>query len=239
MERGPWGSAGRAGGGSRGPRGYQSGQTRLDRPWFARPALSSLSRWDARSASGGPRLRRVPGGSPPPPPPPGSCRLGKSSRGCSRPLSWGILPSEGLWKGARAGSACPHPVSSPSVPRRATESPGAEASLIGVPPCPAPPPRATPRRQEPELSPEPTRESFQPQGDSVYGVQGTKSRLPCPGHTRLLFPHLPACPASENRPAKGCEWRDESRRKGPSAAVSGPAPPRAAPSQRVQAEDAR
>ena len=130
VERGPWGSARRAGGGSRGPRGYQSGQTRLDRPWFGQPALSSFSRWDARSASGGPRLRRVPGGSPPPPPPPGGGRLGKSSRGCARPLSWGILPSVGLWKGPRAGSACPHPISSPSVPRRATESPGAEVSLI-------------------------------------------------------------------------------------------------------------
>ena len=53
--------------------------------------------------------------------------------------------------------------------------------------------------------------------------------------SHLELPHLPASPASENQPAKGCEWRDESGRKGPSAVVSGPAPPWAAPSQRVQA----
>lgn len=69
-KRGHWGSAGRARGGSRGPRGYQSGQTRLDRSWLdSQPQLRLVDGTRDLASGNLPCLRHVPWGSPPPPPP--------------------------------------------------------------------------------------------------------------------------------------------------------------------------
>lgn len=201
VERGHWGSAGRPEGAAEG-----RGVTKADRPALTAPGLDSQPQLRLVDGTRGwplesPCLRHVPWGSPPPPPPSGSGRRGKSSWELHAASILGHPSFRGLWKRPRAGSASPDPISSPSVPRRATQSPGAEVSLIWVPPSPQPPssrhPAVTRAGTEPWTDPRefPTARwlSLRSPRNKVASPLPRAYSTPLPSSPRLPSLREPAC----------------------------------------------
>lgn len=191
-----------------GPEGAAEGRgvTKADRPALTAPGLDSQPQLRLVDGTRGwppesPCLRHVPWGSPPPPPPSGSGRRGKSSWELHAAAILGHPSLRGLWKRPRAGSASPDPISSPSVPRRATQSPGAEVSLIWVPPSPQPPssrhPAVTRAGTEPWTDPRefPTARwlSLRSPRNKVASPLPRAYSTPLPSSPRLPSLREPAC----------------------------------------------